>query len=333
MRPLAHPCRQLPVSRIPNRSLATLPPPSPSAPPSSNHRQVLATSAAIGVCGGAFGAALGVGGGVVMVPLMTAARLLPTQQAAHATSLLAVAGTGLAAVLQYGSAGAVDVSAAAVLTTAAALAAAAGARTAHAMDGARLRRSLAVFLLLAAPAVPLAAHLRTSDRDDDSRTAIQSPPGAPPTSPGPAAVSPPSDLSEGTCSASAAASAVLPGLSWRAAAVCGFAGLAAGFTSGLLGVGGGIIMTPTLALTFGKDMPHHTIIGTVMLSTLLPASVGLASHARRGAVHLRIGLPLLGGALIGGTLAARAALDLPEDKLRLLFAVGMALCGLRMLKR
>lgn len=105
--------------------------------------------ALIGLCAGAFGGLAGLGGGIVMIPLMT--RFLGLDQhRAHGTSLVALVFTGIAGVIAYGRSGAVDAEAAALLAVTAIATAAAGARFAHALPAWKLKRSFGAFLLLAA---------------------------------------------------------------------------------------------------------------------------------------------------------------------------------------
>ena len=59
-------------------------------------------SFAIGALAGTCGSLAGMGGGFIMIPLMTSKRLMGlTQHQAHATSLFAVATTGTAGALSY----------------------------------------------------------------------------------------------------------------------------------------------------------------------------------------------------------------------------------------
>ena len=81
-----------------SRQFCTPPPP---APPN------VAVCAGAGAAGGAIGGMIGLGGGAVMVPLMTGfARM--TQHQAVGTSSVAVAAVGMAGCASFGSAGAVD---------------------------------------------------------------------------------------------------------------------------------------------------------------------------------------------------------------------------------
>ena len=103
----------------------------------------------IGVTAGVFGGLVGLGGGVVMVPLLTAwARL--TQHEAHATSLAGVVATGIAGAFTYASEGAVDWRSALLLAAVSVFATYIAAHRSQDVPADRLRRFFGWFLIVAA---------------------------------------------------------------------------------------------------------------------------------------------------------------------------------------
>jgi uncharacterized membrane protein YfcA len=86
-------------------------------------------------------------------------------------------------------------------------------------------------------------------------------------------------------------------------------GLAAGFLSGLLGVGGGILIVPLLVT--GVAYQPKPAMATSLAAILLTAIAAAASHAQAGNVAWRdaglIGLPAVGGAVLGAWLHQRSA--------------------------
>jgi uncharacterized protein len=100
----------------------------------------------IGVSGGFFGGLAGLGGGVIMIPMMTAFAGL-TQREAHGTSLVAVVFTGAVGALTYFSHGTVDWRAALILAASAIFFARMGAVYAHSLPEERLRRGFGVFII------------------------------------------------------------------------------------------------------------------------------------------------------------------------------------------
>ena len=130
------------------------------------HRaKAVAMAGPLGLVAGCFGSLVGVGGGVLIVPAITAAVPIP-QRVVTGTSLIAVLSTAAVSTYNFSHAGLVDPTAAAIIGGAAMLSAPFGARLTTRLDCVQLRRVLAYFLLCAAPLVPLKAavfHLRGGD--------------------------------------------------------------------------------------------------------------------------------------------------------------------------
>ncbi|MFA5072887.1 MAG: sulfite exporter TauE/SafE family protein [Nitrospirota bacterium] len=100
----------------------------------------------IGFCAGFFGGLVGLGGGVIMIPLMTSI-LKTTQHQAHGTSLMAIIFTGIAGAAAYGLGGNVDLIAAMLLAATAMITAKAGAHFANSLSECKLKRVFGGFLL------------------------------------------------------------------------------------------------------------------------------------------------------------------------------------------
>jgi len=113
---------------------------------------------AIGFIGGIFGGLVGLGGGVVMVPLLTLWAGL-SQHEAHGTSLAAVIATGIVGAWVYAGRGAVDWSSAAWLAVASVTASYFSARHASRIPAPRLRKYFGAFLLLVAVLLVLKSRL------------------------------------------------------------------------------------------------------------------------------------------------------------------------------
>lgn len=101
----------------------------------------------LGLIAGIFGGLVGLGGGVIMIPLMVGIKKL-TQHRAHGTSLVALVFTGIAGAITYSLKGSVDVAASALLAVSAVFTARAGAKFAHALPEWKLKRSFGGFLIL-----------------------------------------------------------------------------------------------------------------------------------------------------------------------------------------
>jgi uncharacterized protein len=103
----------------------------------------------IGLLAGIIGAALGVGGGIVIVPALVVLVAVP-QHAAQGTSLAVIVPTAIVAAIVHGGAGRVDWRLAAALGAGGVIGGVMGALSALSLDALVLRRLFAVFLVLTA---------------------------------------------------------------------------------------------------------------------------------------------------------------------------------------
>jgi uncharacterized membrane protein YfcA len=103
-------------------------------------------------------------------------------------------------------------------------------------------------------------------------------------------------------------------------------GVAAGLIAGMLGLGGGVVIVPALALVFpllGLPSPvlMHLAIGT-SLAVIVPTSLSSTlAHYRRGAVDLPLLCLLLPGLVPGALLGGWLADKLPSALLARVFGV------------
>jgi uncharacterized membrane protein YfcA len=239
----------------------------------------------LGLGAGVFGSLVGVGGGVLIVPAMTAIVPIP-QRVITGTSLIAVLATASVSSVNFFSQDKINFEAAVVLGAAATVFAPLGARATARLDGKSLKRALAYFLLVAAPLVPmkaLAFEKRTAAVRQD-------------------------DAAHGDVPRIFSLSLI---------------GACAGFASGLLGIGGGTLMTPLLALT--TPLPQATVLGTSLVAMLVPSAAAAAQHAKMGNVDLRIGFFLALGCAVGGFCGSYVAVDknVPKGALEMAFFLGM----------
>ena len=100
----------------------------------------------IGLTAGIFGGLVGLGGGVLMIPLMVSFTKL-RQHKAHGTSLVALVFTGIIGALTYALHSAVDVWAAVLLAVAALLPARWGAKYCCDLPAAKLQKAFGIFLV------------------------------------------------------------------------------------------------------------------------------------------------------------------------------------------
>jgi uncharacterized membrane protein YfcA len=236
------------------------------------------------------------GGGFVMIPMMTAVARSSTvsfwrgglglsQHQAHGTSLFAVCTTGLAGALGYGirmgsddsetknendesvstqQPGLVELDTAFALAATAMITARLGAISSSFLSERILKKCLGAFMICVAPLVPGKAYLEAlHDNFDPSNPDAQK------------------HIQEDQAlhrqhDKLSQLERLLP---------ASVIGIFSGFLSGMFGVGGGAIVVPALVLT--TDMSHHSALGTSLCAMVLPAMIGTYTHAKRGNVNWR----------------------------------------------
>jgi len=106
-------------------------------------------------------------------------------------------------------------------------------------------------------------------------------------------------------------------------------GLIAGTFSGLIGIGGAIIIIPSLIYLLGMD--QYTAQGTSLGIMLPPIGLLAAwSYYKEGALNLEYAMIIAAAFLIGGYIGSRFALNIPEAVLRKVFAIVLAIIALKM---
>ena len=107
-------------------------------------------------------------------------------------------------------------------------------------------------------------------------------------------------------------------------------GLAAGMLSGLVGVGGGIIIVP--ALLFFLGFTQHQAIGTSLGMLLLPAGIlAVINYYRKGFIDLKVVLILFVGFIIGSYFGSNISLNVSQDVLKRIFAFMLIITAIKML--
>ncbi len=110
----------------------------------------------------------------------------------------------------------------------------------------------------------------------------------------------------------------IKGMSYRAALLLGFV---IGIFSSLFGIGGGVVLVPTLL--YFSELPIHAVSATSQFGILLTSPVGLAAHAIQRDIDLHDVVPLVAGGLLGGPIGARLSLRLKSPQLLLVVAFAL----------
>jgi hypothetical protein len=109
-------------------------------------------------------------------------------------------------------------------------------------------------------------------------------------------------------------------------------GLLAGVISGLIGIGGGIIIIPVLIYLFG--LTQHQAQGTTLALMVPPIGILAAwTYYKHGYVNLTIAAFVCLGFLIGGLFGAKLATGLSTEILQRVFGVALLLIALYMIFR
>lgn len=113
-------------------------------------------------------------------------------------------------------------------------------------------------------------------------------------------------------------------------------GVLAGLMAGLLGIGGGLVVVPTLALLFARngfsaDSVMHYAVGT-SLATIIPTSLSsLLAHQRRASVYWAVVRPMAPGILLGALASAWLARQLSSTVMARVFGVFLLLVAVQLL--
>jgi len=86
-------------------------------------------------------------------------------------------------------------------------------------------------------------------------------------------------------------------------------GFGAGFLSGTIGIGGGLLFVPTM--TVGLRISQAVAQGTSLVAIIPTAVVGGISHLLRGSVLLMPALWMGGGGVVGAVIGALVAVEVP----------------------
>jgi uncharacterized membrane protein YfcA len=105
-------------------------------------------------------------------------------------------------------------------------------------------------------------------------------------------------------------------------------GAIAGVMAGLLGIGGGALIVPVLAIVFESQHMDAGIVmqaalGTSMATIMFTAMSSVLAHHRRSAVNWAIVRRITPGIVLGGLLGAAAVDALSSHTLRVLFVIFM----------
>lgn len=107
-------------------------------------------------------------------------------------------------------------------------------------------------------------------------------------------------------------------------------GLFAGFMSGMVGIGGGVVIVPMLVyfLAFDQKMAQ----GTTLFMFMFPIGIlGVINYYKNGSVDIKTALVIMSTFIIGAYLGSKTALKFDQDMLKKIFGIFLALVSLKLI--
>jgi uncharacterized membrane protein YfcA len=245
---------------------------------------------------GAVAALAGVGGGVFIVPLLT---LVFSFSPAHAvgTSLMVIVFTAVAASVNYSRQKRIYVKTGLLLAVMTVPGAVLGAYLTSVLPASALGLIFGVFLILVALRMIFEGGVFRKSEEGSSRAVVNS-------------------EREVFASKRRVASGV-------------FLAFFGGLASGLLGIGGGAVLVPIMALVMA--LPIHVVVATSMFTMIFTSLSGVAQHYALGNVNLEFALLIAVGSVLGAQLGAYASKRLSGKNLRRVFAVVLIIVSVQMI--
>jgi uncharacterized protein len=107
-------------------------------------------------------------------------------------------------------------------------------------------------------------------------------------------------------------------------------GIIAGSLSGLIGIGGGVIIVPALIFLFG--LSQHQAQGTTLALLVPPIGIlGAWVYYKQGYVDLKIAAVICIGFFLGSMFGAKLATSLSNILLQRIFGIALLLISLKMI--
>ncbi|MBN8702217.1 MAG: sulfite exporter TauE/SafE family protein [Bacteroidetes bacterium] len=107
-------------------------------------------------------------------------------------------------------------------------------------------------------------------------------------------------------------------------------GIAAGVLSGLVGVGGGIIIVPALVYFLGFS--QHQAQGTTLAMFLLPIGIlGAINYYKAGHVDIKTALIVSSTFVIGSYYGSKLAISIDQQAVKRIFGVLTLIISLKMI--
>lgn len=113
--------------------------------------------------------------------------------------------------------------------------------------------------------------------------------------------------------------------------ILGVVGFAAGTLGSIVGLGGGILIIPVLAVYLG--VPMHQAIGVSLMAVIATSTAASSVNVERGVTDIRLGMTLELATTLGAAAAAVVAGYVHRRTLAILFTCFLLYTGLSLLRR
>jgi uncharacterized protein len=278
-----------------------------------------------GVVAGVFGSLLGLGGGILIVPLLTLAFGLPVREAVG-VSLICVIMTSGASAAVYLERDVANLRLGMLLELFTAMGAVIGGAVAFLIDEQALAALFAALLLYVAwtmargarSAKPVPPIEPDSATPPDASTSVEIAPADPP-------------APRSAVRATLAERLSRPGYAVRHLRLGAAIGVVAGVLSAILGIGGGIVKVPSMHLLMGVPLRVATATSNLMIG--ITASTSAIVYLVRGGIDPYAAGPTAVGVFIGATIGSRSAARVNVRVLRWLFVVVLLYTAFEMASR
>ncbi|NER34389.1 MAG: sulfite exporter TauE/SafE family protein [Oscillatoria sp. SIO1A7] len=252
----------------------------------------------LGTVTGVVAALLGIGGGLLMVPVLTFTGLPAVN--ATATSLVGVLLSSISGSFRNWRAGELNLRGSLGLALGGIPTAQLGAALGNMLPNSVLSLSFACLQLVSIYLMGLRQKLRQGDEPAETPEASSMP------------------------------ASIFASISANPLSILGI-GMLAGLLSGLFGVGGGVVMVPLQMLVLG--VPIKPAVRTSLGAIVLISASGLARHAYQNNVLWMTGLCVGFGAILGAQVGSRWLPRLPAKRVTLLFRLLLLFLSLSMIWR
>jgi uncharacterized membrane protein YfcA len=274
-----------------------------------------------GIVAGVFGSLLGLGGGILIVPLLTLGFGLPLREAVG-VSLICVIMTSGASAAVYLERHVANLRLGMALELFTAAGAVIGGAIAFLIDERYLAGLFAVLLLYVAWSMLRAAMAAPGE----ARRSLP---------PEPLGAAPDDEDASADPDVEASGSFVErlsgPGYTVRRLRTGATLGVAAGISSALLGIGGGLIKVPVMHLVMGTPLRVATATSNLMIG--ITASASAIVYLLRGGIDPYAAGPTAVGVFIGATIGSRSAHRIDLGVLRWLFVAVLLYTAVEMARR